>query len=779
MSLSIVENHSGLAGSLPVSLTSLIGREQEVDSLRDLVRREDVRLVTLTGPGGVGKTRLALRVAEILADDYPDGVWFVSLGPVRDPGLVASTIAQTLGLRESGGRAVEAGVISFLRDRRALLVIDNFEHVLEAAPLVTDLVSACPRLTCLVTSRVVLLLSAEYEFPVQPLDSPTLAESITVERAGWSSAARLFVARARAVQPSFSLTDANASDVAAICHYVDGLPLAIELAASRIRHFSPSLLLTRLAGDRGGSPLEMLTGGPRDVPSRQRTLRDTIAWSYDLLAPEEQAFFYRMSVFAGGFTLEAAEWMMGAQHQSIDRIASLVDKSLLERREVADGEFRFGMLETIREYGLEFLAASDDEAATRDAHAAYMLMLAERAAQQLYGPEQRKWLNELEAEHANLDGALAWLDRRGAARESLRLTKLLFFFWWYQGHLAEGRMWLDRALASGADPTSPDWCWVAASATTMALIGGDLDRAVDLGRQAIAAADACGDLAAGAKATTSLSTALFLKGEMVEALRCADEAVAQARAARDPIWLAVALGDVAAVYNEAGDLGQAVALIEEALAIERARGDRYLSAVRLSDLGVLAHAQNDETAAGRHYAESVDLLWEIGGVWYLACPLAGLAALGVSQDPVAATRLVGAAEALRERGGQSGWPLERERDEQAVTRLRTYLGDEVFEQELSVGRSMPLSEVVAIAETLSASLTQPAKAQSSSAEGLSAREMEVLKLLVAGHSDKDIAELLSISPRTASKHVGNILAKLGVSTRAEAAVYALRTGLAE
>jgi predicted ATPase/DNA-binding CsgD family transcriptional regulator len=767
------------AASLPVSLTSLIGREQEVDSLRDLIRREDVRLITLTGPGGVGKTRLALRVAESIETEYPDGVWFVSLGPVRDPGLVASTIAQTLSLRETGGRSVEAGIIAFLRNRRALLVIDNFEHVLEAAPFVTNLVAACPRLTCIVTSRVVLLLSAEHEFPVRPLDSPALSDPITVERAGWFPAARLFVARARAVQPGFALTDANVSDVAAICRYVDGLPLAIELAASRIRHFSPSLLLTRLAGDRGGSPLELLTGGPRDVPSRHRTLRETIAWSYDLLSPEEQAFFYRMSVFAGGFTLEAAEWMMTDGESPLDLIASLVDKSLLERREVVDGETRFGMLETIREYGLELLAASDDETATRDAHAGYMLALAERAEQHLFGPEQRTWLNVLEAEHANLDGALAWFDRRGASQESLRLTRALFFFWWYQGYLAEGRLWLERALSRGADPATPDWCWVAEFAAVMASIAGDAEGAASLAREARAAAETCGDLAAVAMAMKSMSSALLLQGDTVGAKQLGESAVAIAQAGGKDVWLAHVLGDLGAVEAEAGDFTRGINLIEEALAIERARGDRLMSAIRLSDLGVMAHAGGDEATAIRYYAESVREFWQVGSIWYLASPLAGLAAIAASQNPVAATRLVGAAETLRERGGQAGWPLELERDEQAEARLRSALGEEAFVREHAIGRSMPLSEAVSIAGELATSLTQPAVAPTQTGETLSTREFQVLRLLVAGQSDKEIAKLLSISPRTASKHVGNILGKFCVSTRAEAAVYALRTGLAE
>jgi non-specific serine/threonine protein kinase len=298
---------------------------------------------------------------------------------------------------------------------------------------------------------------------------------------------------------------------------------------------------------------------------------------------------------------------------------------------------------------------------------------------------------------------------------------------------------------------------------------------VDLSREAKAAADACGDLAAGAMAETSAGCALILQGDIVGAVRHGESAVALARTAGDPFWLANVLGDVGAIYSEVGDRAQAAALIEEALSIDRAHGDRYLSAVRLSDLGILAHQDTDKATAASCYAESVGLFWEVGSIWYLASPLAGLAAIAVSQDPVAATHLVGAAEALRERGSQAGWPLERERDEQAERQLRAYLGDEAFVHEKSIGRSMPLSDVVAIAESL---VTQSVEEPTRSVEGLSKRELEVLMLLVAGHSDKDIADTLSISSRTASKHVGNILAKLGVSTRGEASVYAVRAGLA-
>src|SRR6266576_2396220 len=406
--------------NLPAQLTPLIGREQEVTAVDTLLRHPEVRLLTLMGPGGVGKTRLGLEIAAELLDDYPDGVCFVSLAPISDPHLVVPTIAQALGIKEAGEQPVANLLQASLQDKRLLLLLDNFEQVAAAAPGLADLLAGCPQLKILVTSRALLHIRGEHEFPVPPLALPDLTHLPGSESLLQYAAVALFLHCAQAASPDFQVTPANTRTIAEICVRLDGLPLAIELAAARSKLLPPQALLTRL-----GHRLQVLTSGARDAPVRQQTLRNTLAWSYDLLAVEEQRLFRRLSVFAGGCTLEAVEGLSTALGELpadvLDGVASLMDKSLLRQVEQEGQEPRLLMLETIREYGLEVLASAGEMESTRQAHAAYYLRLSEDAELELGGPQQGAWLERLEREHDNLRAALQWSLVQGEAQRSMEM----------------------------------------------------------------------------------------------------------------------------------------------------------------------------------------------------------------------------------------------------------------------------------------------------------------------------------------------------------------------
>jgi predicted ATPase/class 3 adenylate cyclase len=471
--------------NLPIQPTPLIGREKEVAEVCERLVRLEVRLVTLTGAGGTGKTRLGLQAAAELTEEFHEGVFFVSLAAIRDPQLVVSAMAGTLGVKEEGGQPLLESLKSYLAERRMLLLVDNFEQVLEAAPMVTELLSSAPNLKVLATSRTPLRLYGEHEYPVPPLALPDPGQLPSVERLTQYEAVRLFVERAQAAKADFSITNESAPAVAEICHRLDGLPLAIELAAARIKLLTVQAMLARL-----GNRLRLLTGGARDLPERQRTLRSTIEWSYGLLEEGEKVLFARLSAFAGGRTLEAMEAICDAGGDLavdvLDGLTSLVDKSLLKQEEGAGGEPRFVMLETIHEFAREKLRESGEAEDIRRLHAEYFLALAEEAEPAVEGEQQPAWLDRLEEEHDNIRAALSWsLGQDRDPELALQMGAALGEFWYLRGHFSEARRWLEEALAeSGGTPTAAH-ARSLQRVSWLAFLQGDLDRAEEASEEGL------------------------------------------------------------------------------------------------------------------------------------------------------------------------------------------------------------------------------------------------------------------------------------------------------
>jgi predicted ATPase/class 3 adenylate cyclase/Tfp pilus assembly protein PilF len=617
--------------NLPTQPTPLVGREREVSEVSDLLRRADVRLLTLTGTGGTGKTRVALQSAAELVDEFEDGVFFVALATLTDPGLVASTLTQALGVAESGEKQPEDALREFVRERELLLLMDNFEQVLEATPLLEELQAAAPRLKVLATSRAALRLYGEREFPVPPLALPDPAYPPPPERLTQYEAVRLFVERARAVKPDFSVTNENAPAVAEICVRLDGLPLAIELAAARIRLLPPRAMLARL-----GSRLKLLTGGARNLPERQRTLRGAIEWSYELLTPEERTLFARLSVFAGGRTLEIIETICDPEGEldTLDGLESLLEKSLLRQEEGPGGEPRFVMLETIHEYAREKLEESGEAEEVRRRHAEHFLTLAEESYPELKGPDQLEWLERLEAEHDNMRAALSWALGRKEAEVALRLGGALWWFWWMRGHNSEGRRLLEEALAIDGRVSPEVRAMALAGVGELALLQGDLDRAQEaceaglqlLANEAREASEAKLCLLA------FLGWVAWEREEYDQATQLFEEGLAQSREMRDTWWIATSLSNLATVSHSRGDYERATELYEESMDLFREQGDKRRLAHCLNNLAMVVYSQGDLGRAAKLTEEAVALLRELGARGDVALGLCNLGWMALLQD---------------------------------------------------------------------------------------------------------------------------------------------------
>ena len=721
--------------NLPLQPTPLVGREREIGEVADRVRSEEVRLLTLTGPGGTGKTRLGLQVAVDVLEEFSDGVFFVALATITQPELVASTVARALGVKESAEQPLMESLKSYLHFKHLLLVLDNFEQVLEGAPVVAELLGACPKLKVLATSRIPLRLYGEQEYPVPPLTLPDPRVMPPLEVLTQYEAVRLFVERARAIKADFFVTNENAPAVAEICARLDGLPLAIELAAARTRMLPPQKMLERL-----GNRLKLLKGGPRDLPTRQQTLRGTIDWSYELLEEEEKILFGRLSVFSGGRTLEAIEEICDPEGEleALEGVESLLEKSLLRQEEGVEREPRFVMLETVHEYAREKLQESGEEQEIKRAHAQYFLALAEEGESEVRGPEAAMWLERLEAEHDNLRAALSWALAQEKVELELRLAGALWQFWWMRGHYSEGRRWLENVLAVDGRGSPSARAMALAGIGEIASHQGDLDQAQEACEEGL---KLLAHEASEAKIylLLSLGKVALLRGEDYErATQVNEEALALSREMRHRMGLATSLLHLGLVsqrrgdsegatefYEEStalfrewgdkqglafclnnlgvvaitqGDLVQAQKLTEEAVALLRELGSRGDVSIGLQNLGWIAFLRNELGKAVDLYKQSLTLAWDTGFYALVLDDLVGFACLaGAQGDAVRAAQLCGAAEALHEATGYPKDPISHAEMEPYLASGRSQIHEAEWAKAWEEGRTMSLEGAVSYA----------------------------------------------------------------------------------
>lgn len=727
---------------LPQPLTRIIGREAEVQAVRALFTQPHVRLVTLVGPGGVGKTRLSLEVASGLTEQFRDGVYWAPLAAIETPDLVVSAIAQVLDVRERGGYPLLESVKAYLHDKKLLLLLDNLEQVIEAGPVLAELLSAAPGLTMLVTSRAPLRLRGEQEFPVSPLPLPAASPTLSLEQVGQNAAVRLFVERAQAAQPAFDLTEENAAAVGEIVRRLDGLPLAIELAAARVKLLPPHAMLQRLEG--GAPRLKLLTGGAQDLPARQQTIRNAIEWSYSLLDAQTQTLFTRLAVFVGGFTLEAAEAVANQEGELdvLEGVASLVNNSLLQQAAAIGDQPRFAMLETLREYALERLTEKDEAVDLRRRHAEFFAERTAEAAARFFSGESEKWLDHLAADYNNLRAALLWLQNEPASLEatsralSWQMIINLEWLWYRRGYLNEARQWYERAIQQtaglGQDVLRANLLQAAGST---AMWRSDLTLAAQLMDEGLQILRTCGE-------ATSLAVALFRRGVLAtnqgdadQASRMMAEALPLLQAVGQQWFQAMTLLHLGNVALSQGEMDTARQRMKESLALGRQVGDDWIIASAINSFGEIARYEGAYEEACGHYLESQALFRRVGSSpdvaraihsWaYVALSrgeqaqaralfqeslalhqqlgvkrgvvegLIGLAAvLSTEGEAETAARLLAAGQAQFAALGTSSWPADYADFERALARIQAQLDESRFATAYKAGEAMSLDEAL-------------------------------------------------------------------------------------